>query len=52
MVDKIWLSQYPENTPAEIDTSEFASLKELVERLSEIPRPARVYQHGAFHKLR
>jgi len=31
MVDKIWLSQYPENTPAEIDTSEFASLKELVE---------------------
>ncbi|KPK60896.1 MAG: long-chain fatty acid--CoA ligase [Gammaproteobacteria bacterium SG8_31] len=31
MVDKIWLSQYPENTPTEIDTSEFASLKELVE---------------------
>jgi long-chain acyl-CoA synthetase len=31
MVERIWLAQYPESTPAEIDTSEYASLKDLVE---------------------
>ncbi len=31
MVEKIWLAQYPENTPADIDTSEYASLKDLIE---------------------
>ncbi|MGD8921105.1 MAG: AMP-binding protein, partial [Gammaproteobacteria bacterium] len=31
MVERIWLDQYPEYTPAEIDTSEYASLKDLIE---------------------
>ncbi len=31
MVEKIWLAQYPDNTPADIDTSEYASLKDLIE---------------------
>ena len=31
MVEKIWLGQYPNGTPAEIDANEYSSLKELVE---------------------
>ncbi len=31
MVERIWLGQYPNGTPAEVDASEYSSLKELVE---------------------
>ncbi len=32
MVDKIWLKSYPQDIPAEIDTGEYDSLKDLLER--------------------
>ena len=32
MVDKIWLKNYPQDIPAEIDTGEYDSLKDLIER--------------------
>jgi long-chain acyl-CoA synthetase len=35
MVDKIWLKSYPQDIPAEIDTSEYDSLKDLLERSFE-----------------
>jgi long-chain acyl-CoA synthetase len=35
MVDKIWLKSYPQDIPAEIDTSEYDSLKGLLERSFE-----------------
>ena len=31
-VDKIWLQQYPQGIPAEIDAGEFASLKDILEQ--------------------
>jgi len=32
MVERIWLGQYPNGTPADVDANEYASLKALVER--------------------
>ncbi len=31
MVEKVWLDQYPQNVPAQIDQSEYESLKDLLE---------------------
>jgi long-chain acyl-CoA synthetase len=31
-MDKIWLKEYPEGVPAEIDVNEFASLAEFLEQ--------------------
>ena len=33
-LDKIWLKQYPEGMPAEIDLSEYSSLADLMRRSS------------------
>jgi long-chain acyl-CoA synthetase len=40
-VNKVWLQQYPEGIPADVDINEYASLKEIVEhsckRFGELP---------------
>src|SRR5574341_1705804 len=40
-MEKMWLKQYPEGVPAEIDLSEYRSLKEILEkscsRFGELP---------------
>jgi len=40
-MDKIWLNQYPEGIPAEVNVNEYSSLKEILEkscaRFSELP---------------
>ena len=40
-MNKVWLKQYPEGIPADVDIDEYASLKEIVEhsckRFGELP---------------
>lgn len=35
-VEKIWLKEYPSGVPAEVDLTEFASLKDILEKAASV----------------
>ena len=46
-MDRIWLKNYPQGVPHEIDPRAYASLAEVVRAgRRALPRPPRVHQHG------
>ncbi len=54
-MDKIWLKQYPEGIPAEVNVNEYASLKEIVEktcaRFGELPAYGNMGHSITFREL-
>ncbi|MFM1885772.1 MAG: hypothetical protein RL026_929, partial [Pseudomonadota bacterium] len=44
-MDKIWLKQYPPGVPAEINVSEYSSVKHIVEDAMQRHGPRRAYVH-------